>query len=282
MEWLVVTDSSCDLLDVDTESPEIAYETVPFMMNMDGKDYTDDPELNVAEMVDVMEKSSKSFSACPSPGAWAEKFAQAKHVIAFTISGRLSGSYSSAMAARDMVLEAYPEKQIEVIDSLSTGPKLVLLAQQAVRQIQEQVSFEKICSSCREFAKSAKTIFTLTSFHNLVQNGRVSKIAGFLASKLSIRVIGIGTQEGVIHFQGMVRGEKKCLRNIVESMEEGGYQGKPMAISHCLNRQLAEDLKNLILDKWQDAAIQILPTRGLDSYYAERNGLIVTYPCATV
>lgn len=278
MKWMIVADSSCDLETMDTGSPDVVYETVPFHMILDGKDYTDDLELDVADMVGQMEVAKESHSACPSPDAWVDKFLAADHSIAITISSNLSGSYNSAMTARGMVLEQHPEKKIEVIDSLSTGPKLVLLSQLAASQIRAKASFEQVCETCMEMVQNVKTVFTLSSFHNLVQNGRVSKIAGFIAGKLGIRVIGIGTEEGKIHLKELMRGEKRTLRNIVACMREDGYDGKPMAISQCLNPKLAEDLKTLILENWQNAKVQILPTRGLDSYYAERDGLIVSYP----
>ena len=278
MKWMIVTDSSCDLTGLDTGSADISYESVPFVLNIDNRDFVDDLSLSVSDMVDAMEASSASHSACPSPNAWEEKFQQAEQVIAMTISGRLSGSYNSAMVGKAMALEKHPEKKIEVIDSLSTGPKLVLLVQHALRLIQEQVSFEKICASCRELASSGRTIFTLSSFHNLVQNGRVSKIAGFLAGKLGIRVIGVGSPEGEIQLKELMRGEQRTLKKILKDMEENGYAGGKMSISHCLNLPMAEMLKSMILSRWQNAEIELLPTRGLDSYYAERSGLIICYP----
>ena len=48
----------------------------------------------------------------------------------------------------------------------------------------------------------------------------------------------------------------------------------------CLNEPMAQSLKEMILSRWEKARIQILPTRGLDSYYAERSGLIISYPTA--
>lgn len=278
MKWMIVADSSCDLETMETGSADVEYDTVPFQLTLDGQNYTDEPGIDIPELVNRMETARVSHSACPSPDAWAEKFMRAERSIAFTISSRLSGSFNSAMTAREMVLEQHPEKQIEVIDSFSTGPKLVLLSQLAAKQISSRASFEQVCEACRDMARNVKTIFTLASFHNLVQNGRVGKIAGFIAGKLNIRVIGIGTEEGKIHLKELLRGEKKALRNIVGCLREDGYHGQPMAISQCLNLQLAEDLKKLILESWRDARIQILPTRGLDSYYAERNGLIVCYP----
>ena len=179
-----------------------------------------------------------------------------------------------------MAMEEHPEKQIEVIDSLSTGPKLVLMAQEAARQLQAQLPFDQVCNSCRELARSMRTIFTLSSFHNLVQNGRVGKVAGFIAGRLGIRVIGVGSPEGEIQLKELMRGENRTMKRIIKDMEENGYDGTPMAISHCLNEELAQNLISMITAKWAEAKVQLLPTRGLDSYYAERNGLIICYGMA--
>ena len=116
MKWMIVADSSCDLETMETGSEDIGYDTVPFQLTLDDVNYTDNPGINIPELVDRMEAARVSHSACPSPDAWAEKFLQADHAIAFTISSRLSGSYNSAILARDIVLEQHPEKQIEVIE----------------------------------------------------------------------------------------------------------------------------------------------------------------------
>ena len=274
---MIVADSSCDLKTLDTESPEIGYDTVPFVMDVDGREFVDDESISVPEMVEAMEKAEKSHSACPSPEAWRALFEKADHIIALTISGRLSGSYNSAMVGKSMALEDHPEKKIEVIDSLSTGPKLVMLAQSVLKQIQEQIPFETIVASCRERAQNARTIFTLSNFHNLVQNGRVSKIAGFIAGRLGIRVIGVGSPEGEIQLKELMRGENRTLKRIIKDMEENDYQGTPMTVCHCMNEPMAQSLKEMIVARWQNAKVQLLPTRGLDSYYAERSGLIITY-----
>ena len=278
MKWLIAADSSCDLKALDTGSEDILYDTVPFILNADGEDFVDDMKISVPEMVDAVEASSVSRSACPSPSAWEALFRKADRVIALTISGRLSGSYNSAMVGKAMALENHPEKQIEIIDSLSTGPKLVMLAQTALRQIQARASFEAVCASCKGLATSVRTIFTLSSFHNLVQNGRVSKAAGFIAGKLGIRVIGVGSPEGEIQLKEIMRGEQRTMKKIIKDMEENLYNGADMVISHCLNEPMAQALQAAILTRWQDARVQILPTRGLDSYYAERGGLIISYP----
>ena len=60
-------------------------------------------------------------------------------------------------------------------------------------------------------------------------------------------------------------------------MRERGFSGGNVAISHCDNHAVAQALKESILSAWADSLIEILPTRGLCSYYAERGGLIVGF-----
>ena len=69
----------------------------------------------------------------------------------------------------------------------------------------------------------------------------------------------------------------KVVQTLVSTMKEHGFIGGNVAISHCDNLALAQTLKNSILDIWENTSIEILPTRGLCSYYAERGGLIVSY-----
>ena len=60
-------------------------------------------------------------------------------------------------------------------------------------------------------------------------------------------------------------------------MRERGFAGGNVAISHCDNHAVAQAFKEGILNAWEDSWIEILPTRGLCSYYAERGGLIVGF-----
>ena len=48
-------------------------------------------------------------------------------------------------------------------------------------------------------------------------------------------------------------------------------------MGHGLRRDLAEKLRERVLEVWSNAKITVLKTRGLDSFYAERGGLIVAY-----
>lgn len=277
MKWGIVTDSSCDLMTLEAPAQDTALSSVPFAFHMDGKEHIDLPDMDMEAFVAEMEQCHTSHSACPAPAAWCDAFAQAEQNIAITISSQLSGSFNSANTAREMTAHEHPQTKVEIIDSCSTGPTIALLVRHINQLIQKGLPFDHVVQQAKAYGKSLHTLFALSSFGNLVRNGRVSRTVGLLASALNFRIIGIGSPEGKIEMKEKVRGEKKMLSAMVKDMYENHFSGGIVAISHCLNRRLALDLADKIRETWNSAQIIIMPTRGLCSYYAERNGLIVSY-----
>jgi len=134
MNWGIVTDSSCDYV-VDVVLPEnIKISKVPFIINIDDKEYIDNDELDIDKMVDEMEVSEKAcHTACPSPETWLAEFEKNDFTIAITISANLSGSYNSAMLAKQMIEEKYPEKKVYVLNSKSAGAVLEIWEKSKVK-----------------------------------------------------------------------------------------------------------------------------------------------------
>ena len=107
------------------------------------------------------------------------------------------------------------------------------------------------------------------------------RLAGTLASRLSIRMLGIASSEGTIKVIGPTRGDRKTLAKIVSSMVDCGYDGGRVSINHVNNLKAAEALRKLVHATWPEAIVDILPCGGLCSYYAELSGLIVGFEWLT-
>lgn len=274
--WYLVTDSSCDQMEFPADTGEVCYERVPFTLQIEGQEFVDDEEIDVPAMMDAMSAAKTPCrSACPSPAAWLEHFAKDGKFLAFTISKELSGSYNSACAARTMALEETPGKEIAVINSLGTGPSLILQVRLAIRLIREGLDFDTVAERVARLAEEHCLSFALCSFDNLVKNGRMNRFAGFVAQKLGFWGIGVATPEGRIQVKKKARTTKKMLAALIDEMLERGGKISAVVISHCLNPEVAEQLKEMILERFKDVTVDIYPTRGLDSFYAERGGLIV-------
>ena len=277
MKWNIVADSSCDLKQFAPEDGRIEFSSVPFVIRAGEREFIDEVGLDTEEMVNALSEIKEAGrTSCPSPETWLEKFKKGGDTVAVTISANLSGSYNSACLARDMILEKEPDRKIAVIDSQSAGPELTMIIRKLHSLIDEKLSFEEIVDRLNRFAEKTETIFALTSFDNLVKNGRVGRIAGFVAGKLGMCGVGVAN-DGRIDVKSKVRGTQKALRVIIESMKEHAFAGGEVLISHCLNEEFALRLKALILENWAGAQVEIMPTRGLCSFYAEKGGMIIAY-----
>lgn len=269
----IVVDSSANLA-----ADRSAISSVPLKIMTEHREYIDDADLDVAAMVsDLLTYTGKSSTACPSPHDWLDAFQDKPYVFCIAISSNLSGSYNAANIAKADYERTYPGRQVFVIDSLSTGGSMELIAEKLQALIAEDLTFQEIAQRIQEYQKSLAILFMLESMRNLANNGRVSKIAAKAAGILGIRAVGKGSDTGTLQMLEKCRGEKKALSYLFQNMREAGYAGGKVRISHCLNPNAAQSLRERILELFPHADVRIRPTGGLCSFYAEKGGLIIGY-----
>ena len=277
MKWRIISDSSCDIFDLDQRSEDLYFSTVPFVITVDDKDYVDNETLDVRELVKAMASSKKSFTSCPSPAEWIREFGDEGDVFAVTISANLSGSYNSACTAREMILEQDPERNIEILNSRGTGPSLNMIIYKLRELIGRGLSFEEVKTEIHKYMEDHKLIFALSSYHNLVNNGRMPKIAGIVLGHLGLWGVGIASEEGTIKMKKIAKGGRKTLQVIMADLKERIADKGCVVISHCENDEFADKLKKAVQSAYADMEVRIMKTRGLCSYYAEKGGIIVGF-----
>lgn len=277
MKWNIIGDSSCDLFDLESEKENIAYKSVPFYITIENREFTDDSTLDVPEMVVFMKQSKKASStACPSPQAWQNEIVKGENNLCVTISKNLSGSYASGDIAVKTILEEDPTTKVAMVDGCATGPSSVLTVRKIVELIEKGESFENVVEKSQKYAENMNTVFALSCFDNLVKSGRVSKLAGILAASLNFWGVGLEV-DGRISVHAKVRGKKKAIASMLDVIREKGFNDGNVVISHCLNEPLAVTMKEEIEKMKPDAKVTILKTRGLNSYYADKEGIIISF-----
>ncbi|MBQ9086929.1 MAG: DegV family protein [Clostridia bacterium] len=277
MNFKIVSDSSSDLLHL----ADVPYATVPLKIVTDEKEYVDDGELNVVEMLGDLERyKGKSGSACPSPHDWKAAFGDGEQIFCVAITSALSGSCNTARIAAEEYTEEFPERRVYVIDTLSAGPENTLIIEKLQQWILEGKEFDEIVKLVAEYQKRTRLAFALESLHNLANNGRVSHVTAKFAGMLGIRAVGMASEQGTLEMTNKSRGLKKALEDILENMRTTGYRGGRVNIHHCQNLGGAENLKKALLQRFPQAEVIIRRTRGLCSFYAERGGLLVGYETA--
>lgn len=288
MTWAIIADSSCNLRDYTPAAPNCIYAFAPLTLHVGGEEYPDDSDLDVGKLNErVRAEATASSSACPSAGEWADLFRLADNVIVVTLSSNLSGSYDSAQMGRNLVMDEYARehsgqimgKNIYILDSRAAGAKLEIMVRLIDRYLtmHPDAMFDEVVSYAKRLESNSQVQFSLRSFDNLVKNGRMPKLVGALASGLSIRMLGTASEQGTIKVIAPTRGDKKTIKKILDVMRSDGYRGGMTYIDHVDNAEGAEELARAIVSEWPQAEVEILPCRGLCSYYAEETGLIIGY-----
>ena len=276
MNIKIVTDSSANV--TGAMMPDVG--VVPLKISTAEREFVDNDQLNLGQMLQhLREFKGKSSTACPSVAEWLDCFEGGDWIFALTITAKLSGCYQSACIAAQTYQEQHPDARIQVIDTRSTGPEMVMLIDR-IRELTADpgLSFEQVCEGIREYQKHIHLMFSLASMNNLARNGRIPLALAKAVGFLGLRIIGLAV-EGDIHPLGKARGDRKAVAEIWKKMQELGYAGGRLVISYTEDPANAEALAALVRETHPDAPIQLMPNRGLCSYYSEFGGLILGFEC---
>ena len=273
VKYQIVSDSASDLL-------ELADITLHIVV--DGTDFADDARLSVPNLLDKLRNGKSSTTACPSPDDWITAFHDADRVFCVTITSGLSGSYNSAVIAKDIYEEKHPDRKVYIIDSLATGSKMVMLCEKLRELIQAGHDAEEIYRQIKEYNEHCFLYFALASLDNLARNGRVSPILAKGIKILGIRIVGTASTEGMLEPLSKCRGDRRSIPAIIEFMKEKGYQGGRVVITHNGNHEAAMELKRQLKTTFGTRSGEIHRTRGLCSYYAEPGSIMLAFDLSPV
>lgn len=218
-EIIIISDSSCDL----PESLIKAYNIhlIPFYVSFDGSNYYKEiVDLSIEDFYAKLRKDKiYPKTSLPSINDYYEAFKSyvenGKKVICVTLSSHFSGSYNSAVNARELILENYPNCEIEIINSLNaTGGQGVLVLELA-RMIQDGIDYDRIIKTSKSLIEQARIFFFVETLDYLQHGGRIGKATALIGSMLNVKPI-IHLQDGELFPSGKVRGSKKALSKVIE------------------------------------------------------------------
>ncbi len=278
MKSKIVVDSAANLYQMEG----IDFACAPIKVVTEEQEYPDDGRLDAVQVAETLRSyKGRSSTSCPNVGDWLAAYQGADQVFAITITGTLSGSYNAALLAAQDYQQENPEAKVYVLDSLSAGPELQLLAERLRALFDAGTPFEEICVQMEEYKQHTHLLFSLESLNNLARNGRVSPAVAAVARMLGIRVVGTASLSGELEVLVKTRGEHGALERIVLEMKSRGFVDGPVRILHCSNPAAATRLKNMITTVFEGAEVQIMPCGVLCSYYAELGGLMIGFEDGT-
>lgn len=272
----LVADSCADLNE-DLEA-RIDVAKAPFPISLNDVNYQDDGTMDIQHFIAEIAKSPEiPKTAGPAPSLFIEGIGDAVDSFIVTISGKLSGTYSNAkLAAEEIMQEA--GRRVHVFDSRSASGGETAVLMKLKEWIDEKIDFDEIIRKGEEFINEMRTYFVLEDLGTLIKSGRIPKLAGGLASRLSIVPI-CSSDEGNIKVNEVRRGIDKALKRLSDIVvqDEVEFADRILYITHVNNEPRAEKLKKMIADRVNFKEIQILSSGGLSATYANDGGIIIAY-----
>lgn len=277
MNTRIIVDSCVDFNN-EVFGNEEYMERIPFKIIIDDEEIVD-KNVNIDDLLEKMKSSkNKIKTACPSPHDFLESLKKCKNNFVVTISGKLSGSHNSAMLAKEMFQEEFPESFVHVFDCKTavSGADLVVL--KIKKLIEEKAHNSQIVEQVTEYIENMKTLFVLDRLDNLVKNGRISSAKALMGSLLQVIPI-MTANDGEIVLKEQVRGKKKAFNRLIDLIgeESSDFKNKILGIGHINAREKAEKLKEEIKNKYNFEDIIIFEGSGLSTVYADDGGIVICY-----
>ncbi len=277
MAYKIIGDSCTDITKEMKEEGMVSL--VPLTLTIEGEDFVDDETFNQELFLEKMKASPECpKSACPSPERYMQEFEGQDECYVVTLSSKLSGSYNSAVLAKQMYLEEHPEAKIEIVDSKSAACGQMLIAVKLKELKEKGLKFTEVKNKIAEFRDTMETKFVLESLENLRKNGRLGRVTFAICNVLNIRPV-MAADDGEIIKIDQVRGHNKALMRMVEHIEKDAKDvaNKILGITHCNNRERAEFVKTELLKRLPFKDCIIVNAAGVSTLYANEGGIIVSY-----
>lgn len=262
----IVTDGSCDL------PPELAASknitVVPFYVSFDEEHYEKEiVEVGIRDFYERMVENPKVYpkSSMPSVQDFIDAFMpyveKKLPLICLCITTKFSGSYQSAMNARQMILEEHPDAVITVIDTTINTVLQGIYVLEAVAIRDSGMAYEDAVKRLEEIKSTGRIFFTVGDMEYLKHGGRIGKVAGIAGSVLGIKPV-ITLKQGEIFPSGIGRSRKgttgKCIDLLLNYLKEDHKDIKDYSISIGFGYDYQEAVA------FRDRAVALLQGNGYD------------------
>lgn len=272
----IITDSSCDLNKDIVEKYNI--EIVRLNVSFGEETYVDGEMDNATFYSKMASEKQLPKTSCPSPEKFAESYdCDEDEILVITLTSKLSGTYSTAVLARNIFLEENTSKRIEIIDSANGSVGQGLLVVKAAQMAQEGKSLDEIVEEIERIKDDVIFYGSLETLDNAIKGGRVNPIAGKLINALNFKVI-IQITEGVVKPVDKARGDNNSIKKVIDSiykkMEEGKKYTLAIGNSNCEEKALK--IKDMMCEKYDFEDVTISSVGSVMGTYASEGAILIS------
>lgn len=252
MDFQIITDSCCDF-----PTPmygQLGLTFVPLTVEFRGNTFDDKNDDTLKDMYQGLRAGEVAKTSAVNPSRWSQAMEKAlaagKDALVLAFSSGLSTTYQSAVIAAEELKDAYPDRKIQVIDTLCASMGQGLLVWYACKKRDEGLSLDEVAQWVLDNRLHLCHWFTVDDLMYLKRGGRISAATALVGTMLQIKPLLHVDDEGHLINMTKTRGRKAAIDAMVKKAQElgAGYDNSTMFISHgdCLSdaeylsRQLKE------------------------------------------
>ena len=215
----IIVDSSADYTQEELKEKNI--QEVSVLINIGDKSYRSGIDIKPNELYEMLIAGGEfPKTSQPSPQAFFDVFEEAKEngdsVICILISSNLSGTFQSAMLAKNMV----DYENIYLIDSLTATHMARVMIEYACRLRAEGKNVTEIVKAVEELQPRVKVLAGVDTLEFLYKGGRLNKATAVIGELANLKPMITVTEDGTLSVVGKCIGRNKAISYIVKAMEE--------------------------------------------------------------
>lgn len=252
-DYVIVSDATLDL--PMSIINEYGIHVIPMGVEIDNVQYThypDEREISIEEFYSKLKDGSITHTTQITPIIFMEHFTeileQGLDILYIAFSSGLSGTYNTAQIALPELLEKYPDRRIDTVDSLCASVGEGMLVMQAAIQKKKGLGMEDLRLWVEQNKTSYRHWFTVKDLFHLKRGGRINTIEAMVGTALKIRPVLSTDDAGKLKVVSKIRGSRAELDFLISRMEQEGMalEEQIVIIGHGDNLDQAQELENLI------------------------------------
>ena len=202
------------------------------------ENFSDDARIK--ELYDGIRGGEMPTTSAVNPEGWAAVMKpvldEGKDVLAICFSSGLSTTYQSAVIAAGELKESYPDRKINVVDSMCAALGQGLLVWYACQHRDAGESLEEVTAWVEENKMRICHWVTVDDLTHLKRGGRVSATTALVGTMLNIKPIIRVDENGKLENVAKVRGRKAAMDLLVRKVA-GAADKDTVFIAHgdCLD-----------------------------------------------
>ncbi|OPJ62233.1 DegV family protein [Clostridium oryzae] len=210
-------------------------------------------EIKNEDFYDLMEEKGIPISSQPPVGeiydAMDKIVSAGNKLLCIFISSEMSGTYSTAHLAKNMILDKNPQAEINILDSRSNCMQLGFAAVIAARAAKIGKSLQEVTEEAKLNVKRSRFLFIPHNLKYLQKGGRIGRASALIGNFLKIIPV-LTVEDGVTSILTKVRTKKSAVDTMVQRMESdiSDYGLGEVVVHHinCIDeaKDLAERIQN--------------------------------------